>query len=172
VIGVVRRVAPLATRLLVAAGALSLCGCFSYIPVSVDLAPVGADYRVQLTRLRMEQLRDQDPGGLPESGLQIRGTLVERDAGAIALLIPVAARQVGIHQAEIDRRVQIAVADVVEVERRRLDRGRTALAVAGLLGGVGFVIFSTLEGARFWEGSPDSPPPDAFRAPPAAPRAP
>ena len=163
-----RKRAPLPVRVLLAAGAVGLSGCFSYVAVPMESAAVGSEYRVVLTRARMEQLRDLDPSGLPEIGApQLRGTLVERSGGELALRIPVATRQVGIHQTDIERQIRIPVGDVVEVERRRLDRARTGLAVGGLLALTGFVIFTTLEGARFWDQNPDGPPPDALRPFPA-----
>ena len=154
-----------AVRLLAVGGVAGLTGCFSYVEIPLEAAPVGAEYRVLLTRSKMEELRDQDGGGLPESGPpQVQGTLVARDAAEISLRVPIGARQVGFHQAEIDRQIRIAPADVVQVERRELSRGRTALAVAGLAGLVAGVIFSTLEGARFWDSNQEPPLPDAFRS--------
>ena len=160
-----KRAGSLVSRAPLCAGVVALSGCFSYVEVPVEAAPIGAEYRVLLTRRRLEELRDLDDGGLPDSGPpQVHGVLVERDASEISLRLPIASRQVGFHQAEIDRQIRVALADVVQVERQRLDRGRTALAVAGLAALGGGVVFTILDGARFWENSPEPPPPDALRS--------
>jgi hypothetical protein len=160
-------VSSFASRLLVLAGVVSLSGCFSFVQVPLDEAPIGAEYRVVLTRLKLEQLRDLDGSGLPESGPPlVVGTLVERGASEITLRVPIASRQVGFHQAGIERQIRVEVGEVVQIERRQLDRGRTALGVAGLVGLGAAVIFTILEGARFWDQNPDPPLPDALRSQP------
>lgn len=117
-----------------------------------------------LTPQKMNQLRDLDEGGLPESGPPLlRGTLVERDATQLSLRIPIATRQVGFHQAEIDRQIRVLAADVVQLERRRLDRGRTALALAAAGAAAGGVVYAILNGSRLWDTNPDPPLPDALR---------
>ncbi|MSR35849.1 MAG: hypothetical protein EXR95_04270 [Gemmatimonadetes bacterium] len=109
---------------------VSIAGCFSYVEMPLDAAPIGAEYRLLLTRQRMDQLRDLDGSGLPDAGPSVvRGTLVRRDGTEILFRVPVVSRQVGFHQNEIDRQIRLGVGDIVQMERRQLDRGRTGLAM-------------------------------------------
>lgn len=150
-----------------AAAALAASGCFSYVPTALDRAAVGGQYRVLITRQRMEALRDLDEGGLPESGPPLlRGTLVGRDAISLSLRVPLTSRQVGFHQQEIDRQVSVPTADVQDIEARVLSRPRTGIALAAATALAAGVIVAIVHGARDWDRNPDAPSPDAFRAPP------
>lgn len=114
-----------------AAMVIAFCGCYAYVPAELDTVPVGDDIRLYVTPERMSELRDVYDEGLPASGLPVvAGTLVRLDDAALAVRIPVFNQQVGFLETQIGRQVTVPLSDVVQIERRRFDRLRTALLLA------------------------------------------
>ena len=128
---------------------LALGACFTYLPSEPETVPVGEGVRVYLTPEKMRELREADDQGLPESGApMVTGTLIRQDNGDIAVRIPIITRQVGFLQTQIGRQVTISSTDIIQLERRQLNRGRTTLAAVALGGVVAYVAHLILEDAR------------------------
>ena len=118
------------TRRWIAFGALALTGCFHYIPVESTAPPIGNDVLVELTRVGFAELPE-----LPSyPGPDLAGVIVRAEAGGLLLRVPVPVRVDGLVRETIERDVTIPSRSIVQIQRRELDRGRTAMFVAGGVG--------------------------------------
>jgi hypothetical protein len=140
-----------AKRILVGLFVLLATGCYSYVPVELEVAPVGQDVRVYLSRTGVERLRelggDQIPGAAADQPV-VSGTLVRRTGSDFSLLIPVTSRQVGFLQTDLGQQVTFPAADAVQVQLRKVSALKTGLVVAGSTALIGYVIVNIVQGAR------------------------
>lgn len=141
-------------------------GCFTYQPADFSTVPMGGGVRVYLSQAGMNRLRELGGDALPGAGTRpvVSGTLVSRTPDQFSLQIPVATRAVGFHTAAIEQQVTLAVADVVQVELKKVSGVRTAALTAAGAGAIGYLIVLVVKGAR----DPiidQSPEPDNLRVP-------
>ena len=129
-------------------------GCYTYAVVPAERLAPGEDVRVVLAG---SPLAD---AGVP--GASVEGELLSREEGALMLYVPAGTRQVGFHSEVLSQRVRIAEASVLVLERRELDRGRTALLLGGLGLGVGALAWKALGGEA--GGQTTNPPGDGTSA--------
>lgn len=150
-----------AWRLAPAFLAIALSACFSYVPAEFDAVPLGESVRVYLTRQGIAAAGDAlDQDGEPF----LRGTLLRRDGDRMVLRVPVARRQVGFFAEPIGQDIEVRTSDVVQLERRRLDRTGTGLLVAGTVASAAAVIFLIIDSGGA-EDIVDPPPPERRRIP-------
>src|SRR5918996_1748192 len=102
----------------IAASVLVLTGCFSYVPAPLETVPAGSDIRVYVTRQAMADLTEV----LEHDGPFLKGTLVRRDDERVFIRVPVAPRQQGFYMSTVGQDVSLPAAEIVQLERRRLDR--------------------------------------------------
>jgi len=107
----------------------TLLGCYSYTPVPIETVHPGITVRARLTREAQDRLPDRVRGDKE----MLEGELVDRAGGALTLSVPMAVRRQGFYAEDLHERVVLAPADVVDVERRTLDRRRT-YALTGVVG--------------------------------------
>lgn len=126
------------------------CGCYSYVPANFTTIPPGEGVRVYLSQAGVDSLRHAAADALPDIGDRpvVSGRLVRRGTTDFSLQIPVATRQAGFHQAELDQQVTLPVADVVQVEAKRLSGVRTGLATVLATATLATVVVTILTGAR------------------------
>ena len=125
-------------RLTLAALALSLVasGCYSYTEVSPAAVPPGSEVRVSV-RPDADVGVGSDP--LPDGPQRLRGRLMgESSAETLRLSVPVGRGEPGVATRQLRQTVSVPMADVLRVELRRFEKGRTAAAIAG--GGVAAAI--------------------------------
>jgi hypothetical protein len=150
-------------RLLFRASALGplviSAACFSYVPTEPQSLAPGENVRVYLTRQGMLDL-GQFSG---ESAPYVRGTLLRAESDQLFVRIPTARRQVGFFQEQVGQEIAIRRGEIVQLERRKLDRTGTALLVAGTAAAATGVILLIVDA---W-GSENvvEPPPDELRVP-------
>jgi len=118
------------------AAALLLSGCYSYAPAEPATLRPQDEVRVHLTREGMIDL----PEILGSPGPTVGGRLVSAEGDRLLLRVPVSVQVEGYATQSLPQEVPIAASQVVQVERRRLDRFRTGLAVAGILVGGGALV--------------------------------
>ena len=102
--------------------------CYRYVPASLDVVPSGSAVRATLSTEAQLALRDS-------LGLQrptVQGTLVERDGDHLLLAVRTDAAEWRPGAPALYQRIAVTPRDVLEVEVKRLQRGRTAGLLAVL----------------------------------------
>jgi hypothetical protein len=124
--------------------------CYSYVPASFNAVPIGEGVRLYLSEAGLDSLRRAAGDAIPSIGDRpvVSGILVRRDANDLSLRIPVATRQSGFHETELDQRVSLPVADLIQVEQRKLSTAKTALAVAASAVVLTTLVVTVMTGAR------------------------
>jgi hypothetical protein len=143
----------------VLAAALVCSGCFTYVPAPLDTVPPGGEVRVHLTREGVAADLARVAG---EESPSVDGTLVRGDRDQLVVRVPVAIQATGILTRSLGQDVTIPATRISQLERRQLNRPRTALALVG--GGAALVAVLL----SFGQGVPDPelPPrrePEEFR---------
>jgi len=102
--------------------------CYRYVPASLDVVPSGSAVRATLSTEAQLALRDS-------LGLQrqtVQGTLVERDGDRLLLAVRTDAAEWRAGAPALYHRIAVTPRDVLQVEVKRLQRGRTAGLLAAL----------------------------------------
>jgi hypothetical protein len=120
---------------------LSTSGCFRYIPVELETLPPGENVRVYVSRSVIQQL--QEVGDFTDP--VVRGRIVRRNDEELFVWVPIGARQVGFHSTELGQDVRIPLTEIVQLERREIDRIGTGALVAGGIGTAAVVLFVIME---------------------------
>lgn len=147
----------------VALSTVLLSGCFSYVPTALDVTPAGEEVRLLVTRQGAAELAQVTDVSTEVPTL--RGTVLEREPETLMLRVPVGQRQMGFHTASLDQTIRVPVGEILQVERRELDTGKTALLIGGALGASAFVIFSIMEAFGESPTPGDPTPPEESRIP-------
>lgn len=111
-------------KALVLAGLVS--GCYHYTPIEYGAVSPGMDVRARVSASTAERITPL----LGTSARVVTGPVVDRGASTFVVEVPTVV-QAGIAGATqtLHQRIALAPADVVELERRTLDRPKTALIV-------------------------------------------
>ena len=102
--------------------------CYRYVPASLDVVPSGSAVRATLSTEAQLALRDSL--GLRRPTVQ--GTLVQRDGDRLLLAVRTDAAEWRPGAPALYQRIAVTPRDVLEVEVKRLQRGRTAGLLAVL----------------------------------------
>jgi hypothetical protein len=137
--------------LLFVAAPLLLSGCYSYHVTQLDDMAPGAGLRLRISPAEAERLVDLR---LTEDRL-VQGTLVSN--GGAAVLIDT---EVGVNDAvrgtrALTQRISVQLAEVREIEERRLDRFKTGALVGAVALGVGISAAAALGGGNGGDVPPD-----------------
>lgn len=144
-----------------AAAAPLLAGCFAYVPADPGTIPAGQEVRVLLERGTEIEL----PDGVPPESEVLRGRLVRREDDRLTLRVPVGERRPG-YSVELGQDVRIPTAQVLQIQRRELDLGRSALLVAGGAAVAGALLMVIMDDAGASSTSPQpGPGPEVIRVP-------
>lgn len=136
----------------------SSVGCYSYSQIEPAAAPPGSEVRARLTGAASDRVA-------PIIGSFDRvlvGNVAENSAGSLVLQVPMGAMpNVTADVVRMQTRVPVMPGDLVSLERRRLDRTRTALLVGAItLGVAGGVSAALRAGGGAEQGrQPEDPPP-------------
>ena len=76
----------------------------------------------------------------------LQGTVLERASADLLIDVPVATRQIGFRYEAMGQRVRLDFAEILEMERRELDRWKTTGLVAGLGTVVGVIAWQVFSG--------------------------
>jgi hypothetical protein len=140
------------TRGLALAMAATVCasGCYSYIPTEPAAVPAGQRVRVIVSRAALSQL-----GDLPvDNTTVLNGTLVRAEPANLVLRLPVTTRQTGFNMEVLGQDVFIPSNEVLQVERREVNRPMTALLTIAGTGAVAALVVMIMTGARQGEPQP------------------
>jgi hypothetical protein len=148
-----------ACRRSIAASALLFTGCFSYVAAPLETVPAGTDVRVYVTRQALADLSELLDPGSPV----VRGTLVRREDERVFIRVPVAPRQQGFYVSTVGQDVILPAGEIVQLERRRLDRTGTALLVGGTAVSAAVVVVLIMD--AFGRPGRGEPPTEEIRIP-------
>ena len=153
----------MATRAALMAALLFSSGCFSYTMIPLELAPEGQDVRVLVTREGAAELAEvtEVEGQVPS----VNGTIISKEDREILLRVPVAQRRDGFHLASLDQTIRVPTGEILQVERRDFDTGRTLLLGAGAAAGAAFIIISIMEAFGGDTAPGEGPSPEETRIP-------
>lgn len=122
------RATALAVAVTVAAG---ITGCTSFQPVPATTIPQDREVRVTLTDLAAATLAPALGGGV----VAVDGVVRTRDDAGLVVAAAATVQRGGETQDWKGEPVRLRWSDVARIEVRRADRGRTALAALGIVGG-------------------------------------
>lgn len=131
-----------------------LAACYNYAPVTAASAPAGLEVRARITGAAMDRVA-------PLLGTfdvrELTGTIIENNGGNMVLDVPTGAvPNTGSSIVQLRQRVPIGPSDLVSLETRRLDVGRTVLLTGGLAAGVGAAVAVALHAtSQATDPSPD-----------------
>jgi hypothetical protein len=147
-------------QILATASALLLSGCFSYIPAEPNTVAPGEEIRFQVAAQGASDLAAVSG----RSGTRVAGMLVGTDAAAIRVRVPVGLMVEGATTRSLGQDVVIPRSQIVDFERRKLNRPRT---VGVVVGGVATLVAAVLAFGEI-QDNPEIPvptPPDEIRIP-------
>jgi hypothetical protein len=121
--------------------ALALNGCYSYVVVPIASLPPGQDARIMLSNeglLEVRELTDRSESVLA-------GTLVRRDENRAFFHVRIATVQEGALYAPVLQEIPISTRNILQVERRELNRTRTAFVALGSAAAAGVLLGMIIE---------------------------
>jgi hypothetical protein len=128
---------------LLAASIICLSGCFRYVPTRLEVAPVGENVRLVVTRQGAFELSEVT--GVSAAAPVLSGALVRVEDRAVLLRIPLESQRMGIHTEELGQTIRVPAEEILSVERRELDRTLTGLLAAGSAAAAVGVIFMIMD---------------------------
>ena len=128
--------------------ALLAGGCYQYQIVSLESLRPGMDIRATLSEEAALDLR----AALGEVRPDLQGEVLERQNRSILLAVPELGTPVGFGNPSLHQRVRLNEGQVLRVELRTLDRGRTWGLVGAVGVGLGLLIYEAF--GRGWVGGP------------------
>jgi hypothetical protein len=136
-----------------------IAGCYSYSAITPAAAPAGIEVRARITGAASDRVGPQI-GSLEQR--ELIGNVVDNRNGELILDVEGSTRpNVATSAGPLRARVQLAPSDLVSLEQRKLDRGRTTLLTAAIIAGVGAGVAVALHaggGAEEGKGPPEPPP--------------
>lgn len=134
---------------MLAAGA---AGCYSYIPSEPGVVPPGQQVRVFITQEELSRLAE-----LPvQQGTSLSGTLIRAETQNVVVRLPVARRQTGFNMEVLGQDVFIPRDQILQLERRELNRPMTVLLTVGAGAALAGVVVAIISNARNGELPPPS----------------
>lgn len=121
---------------------LALAGCYTYVPATLEDAPVGSRVRALLTPDSQERLRLRH--GFEGSSLE--GRLEAREGDRLQLFVPSVRRSAELGSQVLYQQVDIMRGDVLRVDVRQVDSFRTAALVVVGAAVTGVVVHATVSG--------------------------
>ena len=136
--------------------ALSLAGCFTYVPTELGTVPPGERVRLYVTREALLGFAELPLLDEPV----VTGTLLRTQGDTLVLRVPVTTRREGFRSEALGQVVLIPRSQVIQLERRRLHPLGTGIAAVGstalATGLVVLIIDGALTGGQRAPGPGDS----------------
>lgn len=152
-----------------AVGALLLAelgssACYRYVPVSLAGTSPRDEVRVRISEDAARRLTAE----LGAYTTELDGQFSPQGADSVSVAVPIVREYRGTKLESMTQVLHLARSDVVDVRRRELSRGRTALTTAGVLVGFGLMVQAVVQLTNPNPGTDDRlppPPPPPARIP-------
>lgn len=138
----VARLGRAAYRAALAGYSAFLAACYTYVPTTLDAAPVGSHLRVLLTESAGQSLL---AFGV-QPGRALAGQLQGRDADRLLLLVPSVPIGSAAGGRPLYQQVRLNAADILRVDRRQVDPVRTSVVSAIAAAAVGVAAWQAFSG--------------------------
>ena len=142
-----------------------LVGCYSYTPIDFTAAPAGSEVRARITGAAMDRVAPL-LGSFDTRVLT--GSVVENNAGTMLVEVPTGAMSnVVANVVQLHARIPLSAADMVSLEQRKLDVGRTSVLAGAIVAGLGVAVAAAIHagGGSSEEGKQPGEPPPINRIP-------
>ena len=142
-----------------------MVGCYSYTPITPTRGPRARRFA------RESRARRPTASPLCSASFDTRvlvGNVVENNAGAMMLQVPMGAMpNVVADIVPLQTRIPLSAADLVSLEQRKLDVGRTSILAGAIVAGIGIGVAAALHagGGSSEEGRQPTEPPPIKRIP-------
>jgi hypothetical protein len=146
-------------RLLLAA--ICALGCYRYAPATLDAVPQGATIRAVLSPAASAQLRERH--GIT-GGRHLDGTVLEDHGAAVSLWVTSAPVSREFGAGILYQQVDVLKTDILRVDLRELDRGKTTAAAIGGVVLVAVVAREVLAGGSGESSGGGPTPPESRRS--------
>src|SRR5256885_4375375 len=130
-------------------------GCYHYVAVSTSAVAPNEAVRVRITSSAAARLSD----ALGVASTELNGTLSQRSRDSLAVTLPIVRQYRGVTLDSTKQVLVLGTADLVDVRRSSLARGRTILAAVGALAGFALLVHAVRQLTNPNPGSEGSPPP-------------
>ncbi|MEP6492117.1 MAG: hypothetical protein ABJF01_05540 [bacterium] len=136
-----------------------LVGCYTYTPIEPAAVPAGVEVRARITGAASDRVA---PLLGSFNTRELVGNVVENNGGAIVLQVPMGAMpNVAELIVPMQTRIPLAAADMVSLERRKVDVARTSIFVGAIVAGVALGAVAALRAGGEGDagkGPPEPPP--------------
>jgi hypothetical protein len=117
-------------------------GCYHYTPIQLEEVRPTQEVRARVSLEQAERLEEILPPGRDPRILE--GRVVGLQSQALLLDVAVASAVQGVRVESFRQRVDLPLSQLLEVERKELDRWRTGLLLAGAAVVLGSILFVTV----------------------------
>lgn len=138
-------------------GATLLSGCYTYSDVGLPQVPLGVDVRAQVTNA----VADSVAPLLGYRSTTLEGTVLRRGPQGLLLRVPGKTVPTGTGVQRYYQRISLTPTEVLDLQTRRLNTGRTLALVAV---GAAAVIYFVAQAFSGSNGGSTTPPPPVQRA--------
>lgn len=123
---------------------LALCatGCHTFQPTTLSELVPGENVRATVTGAFADSLGVM----LGNDSREVEGAFVETQGSSVYLDVPVTAQYVGMRLETLNQRIEVPSAVFVDLERKELSKGRTALALGAITAVATALIVTQLSG--------------------------
>lgn len=139
-----------------------LSGCYTYAPLDSAGATPGSSVRARLSAPAAARIAPSLGNG---DARVLAGLVVDARTDALTLEVPTVPAGTATAQQGLFQRVSIPRGDIVEIERRTLDRHRTAIVVGAAITGAGIITAAIIHGQSSGSNAPTEPAPNFLRLP-------
>jgi hypothetical protein len=137
-------------------------GCYTYAPLDSAGATPGSSVRARLSAPAAARIAPSLGNG---DARVLDGVVVDARTGALTLEVSSVPMGTATAQQGLFQRVNIASADILELERRTLDKQRTGLLVSAAIAGAGIITAAIIHGQSSGSSAPSEPPSNFLRRP-------
>lgn len=139
--------------------------CYSYAPATLESVPQGAAVRALLSTEAQTRLRQQSGMDLRE----LNGTLLRKGVDKLLFEVRVPGVADRVTGRPLYQRLDVAPADVLRIDQRRVDALQTGLVIGAAAGAVALLTVLALGEQNPGDAPNGPPPPPERRVPPLVP---